>query len=546
MRNPIPILFLLLAPLVALSQTWQWSVPVEGGKTNADAGAWLWIPPGCKKVKAVIVAQNNMEEISILENPSFRKQMAALSFAEIWISPAFDHMFRFTDGAGEIFNSMMQRLSEASGYTELNESPIVPIGHSAAASWPYYFAAWNPRRTLACLSVSGQWPYFRHPSFAPDIWNKDQQIDFIPSLETMGEYEAADTWSAEGLKERTDHPFMPLSMLACPGEGHFAATQKKIDYLALYITKAAQYRLPVNDVFEGPPVLRAIDPTRTGWLMDKWRYNQQPTASPAPVGHYKGDTTTAFWFFDEALVRATENYEASYRNQQPLLLGYIQDGKMAPQHNTHLQVSLRWLPLADGISFVLKGGFLDTVPGESPRPASWSGKKPGAPVTHPVQTNKIRIDRVAGPFRKINDTLFQLALSKGRSKAQRNYPLTFIATWPGDGQYKPAAQQAELIVPLENTEGQQQQISFPAIGDQPVTATHLQLNATASSGLPVHYYVVSGPAIVDGDQLYLTPIPPRSRWPVKVTVAAWQYGRSLEPKVRTATPVQQTFFISKN
>jgi hypothetical protein len=142
--------------------------------------------------------------------------------------------------------------------------------------------------------------------------------------------------------------------------------------------------------------------------------------------------------------------------------------------------------------------------------------------------------------------LFQLALSKGLGKAPRNYPLTFVATWPGDGHYKPAAQQAELIVPLENAEGQQQQINFPPIDDQPATVTHLQLNATASSGLPVHYYIVSGPAIVDGDQLYLTPIPPRSRWPMKVTVVAWQYGRSLEPKIRTATPVQQTFFIAKN
>jgi hypothetical protein len=32
---------------------------------------------------------------------------------------------------------------------------------------------------------------FRHPSFAPDNWDATQNVDRIPLLETMGEYEAA-------------------------------------------------------------------------------------------------------------------------------------------------------------------------------------------------------------------------------------------------------------------------------------------------------------------------------------------------------------------
>ena len=532
---------LLVSHLTGFSQTWQWAVPVEGGKANAYARAWLWIPPDCKKVRAVVVAQDNMEELSILENPTFRRQMGALGFAEIWVSPMFDHMFRFTEGAGDVFNRMMHDLAETSGYTELSYSPIVPIGHSAAASWPYYFAAWDPGRTLACLSVSGQWPYFRNSSFAPDIWGKDRKIDFIPSLETMGEYEAADSWSAEGLREKEAHPLMPLSMLACPGEGHFAATQKKIDHLAFFIKKAAQYRLPDYDPLKGPPVLRPIDPSRTGWLMDKWRYNQWPLASPAPVGRYKGDPASAFWFFDEELVRATERYEADYRNQQALLLGYMQEGAIAPQHNTHLQVALRWLPLSDGISFVLRGVFLDTVPGESPRPAVWTGLPAGASIDHPVSKEKIRIERVTGAFRKINDTLFQLAFCKGKVGA--NYPLTFVAVWPGDGQYKPAVQQAEMIVPRENKEGREQRITFPVIGDQHRGVKSMPLNATSDAGMPVLYYVVSGPAEIRDNRVYFTTIPPRSRWPIKVTIVAWQYGRSVEPKVRTAVAVEQSFFL---
>lgn len=121
--------------------------------------------------------------------------------------------------------------------------PVIPIGHSAAASAPYNFGVWNPSRTLACISVSGQLPYATN-AYIPDIWSKDQNLDYIPCLETMGEYEAANTWSDEGLKERQEHPLLPLSMLSNPSQGHFAATREKIGYLAFYIKKAMQYRLP--------------------------------------------------------------------------------------------------------------------------------------------------------------------------------------------------------------------------------------------------------------------------------------------------------------
>jgi hypothetical protein len=63
--------------------------------------------------------------------------------------------------------------------------------------------------------------------------------------------------------------------------------------------------------------------------------------------------------------------------------------------------------------------------------------------------------------------------------------------------------------------------------------------------LPVSYYVVSGPVEVEGDMLRFTRIPPRRRFPVKVIVVAWQWGRSIDPKVQTATPVMREFLINR-
>ena len=57
------------------------------------------------------------------------------------------------------------------------------------------------------------------------------------------------------MKERKEHPLLPLSMLACPAEGHFAYTPEKAQYIALYIKKAMHYG--------------HVDPTKEGWLMER-------------------------------------------------------------------------------------------------------------------------------------------------------------------------------------------------------------------------------------------------------------------------------------
>jgi len=53
--------------------------------------------------------------------------------------------------------------------------------------------------------------------------------------------------------------------------------------------------------------------------------------------------------------------------------------------------------------------------------------------------------------------------------------------------------------------------------------------------------VKEGPAEIEGNKLVFTRIPPRSKFPLKVTVVAWQYG--LAGEVQTAEPVERSFFI---
>jgi hypothetical protein len=524
---------------------WQWSVPVKSEKpANGMARAFLWVPSGCEQVRGAVVAQHNMEEISILENPLFRQALARLNFAEVWVAPMFDHEFKFTEGAGDTFNDFMNRLADESGYSELKFVPVAPMGHSAAASWPYYFAVWNPQRTLCALSVSGQWPYVRDKFFAPDIWG-DRQLDGIPCLETMGEYESAATWSREGLRERQQHPKLALSMLASPGQGHFAATDAKVEYLALYLQKTVAYRIPRNWDGHSAPGLNPVDPTQTGWLMDRWRPDQAPTAASAPVGQYQGDPREAFWFFDGELVRATEKYEAKFRGLKPQLVGYWQDGKMVPQTDTHLQITPKFQPQSDGVTFQLRGAFYDSVPSGSPRLTSWTQLPTNSPLGH-ARRGAISIDPISGPIRKISADTFAVDFKRETllNPNARDYELVFAATHPGDAEYKPAVQQAHLLVPARNTTGAEQHIVFPEIPDQPAGIKALKLKATSDANVPVHYFVREGPAEMAGDTLRFTPIPPRAKFPLKITVVAWQYGRAVDPKLQTAAPVERTFWIT--
>ncbi|HEU6448040.1 MAG TPA: hypothetical protein VFV23_06365 [Verrucomicrobiae bacterium] len=525
---------------------WQWSVPVKSEKPqNGPARAWLWIPPNCKHIRGVVLAQHNMEEISILENSKFRDALAKMDFAEVWVAPFFDHLFRFNEGAGDTFNDFMNRLADESGYSELKFVPVVPMGHSAAASWPYYFAAWNPNRTLCALSISGQWPYWRNKDFAPDIWG-DRTIDFVPCLESMGEFEAADSWSREGLSEREQHPLMPLSMLANPGQGHFAATDAKIEYLALYLKKCVEYRVPKNWDGNSAPKLNPIDPAKSGWLVDKWRRDKPPAAPAAPVGQYTGDPKEAFWFFDKELALATEKYEAAFRGLKPQLVGYTQDGKMVPQRNEHLQVDLKFEPEADGVTFQLAGAFYDSVPVGSPRLPDWAELPVGSPLGHATDRS-ISIDPVCGPVEKLSAETFAVQFQKETllNTNARNYELVFAATCAGDAKFKPAVQQAHMFIPAQNTQGAEQQITFPEIPNQKVGTKLLKLNAISSANVPVHYFVREGPAEISGDELIFTQIPPRAKFPVRVTVVAWQYGRSMEPKLKSAEPVERTFEVLK-
>ena len=546
----------------ARAAVYQWSVSVNDVISRESKGhprAFLWIPEDCQRVRAVVIADQNMEEQQIFESAQFRKIAAELNFAIVWIAPAMGtNRFRFDQGDGEILEKVLKDLAAVSGYDEIAYAPLVPTGHSATASWGWDVAAWKPGRVLAVLSLSGSWPYFDTA-----YWG-DRSVDQVPGLTTKGEFEIQGSlekgWYA-GLKGDfyTKHPHAAFTQVVEPGDGHFSASAEKIDLIGLFLRKAVQYRMP-RSVPEGAgPTLIPIDADKQGWLYEVWHANAPPSAPAAPVADYRGKPDLAFWAFDGEMARAIEAFQARYRGQSNVLLGYRQSAGLTPPTADHAMVHLKFEPQEDGMTFKLTGGFWDKVPptkdGKRSEWDGWLGEgvatiSQGDPIPHPQdEEGRINISRIEGPVVQTAADTFKIRFDRvGFDNPKRSNDIWLIMTYPGDGRYKKMVQQAELRFPLSNTLGAPQQIDFPKIPDQPASASMpaVKLLATSSAGLPVYYYVREGPAEVDdAGNLRFTGIPPRSKFPIDVTVVAWQWGRSIDPRLQSAHPVIQTFQITK-
>ncbi len=538
----------------ARAAVYQWSATVDdvtSGETKAHPRAFLWIPEGCKRVRAVVVAEQNMEEEQIFNDPTFRRTLADLGFAEVWIAPGLGKTgdFHFESGDGEVLDHVLRSLADRSGYQELTTVPLVPAGHSATAGWGWGVAAWQPKRVLCVLSISGIWPY------ALSAYRDGHDFDDVPGLVTKGEFEVQGSlekgWYA-GLKGDflKKHPAMPFTNVVEPGDGHFAASPGKIALIDLYLRKAVQYRLPADTPAGSAPVLTPIDATKTGWRYEVWHLNQPPSTPAAPVADFHG-TMDAYWAFDQETARAIETFQSTNRGLANVLLGYRQANGLTPPTPDHAMVHLKFEPIGDGLTFKLTGGFWDAVPATKDGKSEWANwlgeGRPvaqGSPIAHPQADAQIKIGLIEGPAAQLAPDTFAIRENRvGMDNPKRSNDVWFIATYPGDDRF----QQAELRFPLANKRGRPQTIDFPAIADQKAAAARppVQLKATSSAGLKVYYYVREGPAEVDDDgTLTFTPVPPRGRYPIPVTVVAWQWGRSIEPLVQSAASVERTFQIT--
>ena len=528
------ILLLYFSPCLRAGE-WQWSVTLDGfvsNETNRNPTAFLWIPADCMQVKAILVGQHNMSEETLFDNPLFREKMQKLGIGFVWITPGIDQQWDVSKGTQRIFEKMMADLADVSGYSELKNVPIVPIGHSAMATYPWNFAAWNAERTLAVISLHGDAPRTNLTGYGRENleWGRTRNINGIPGLMIEGEYEWWEARVNPALAFRMMYPESCISFLCDAGRGHFDVADETAAYIALFLEKAVCLRLTDEVTKDGKVKLNPVNPTK-GWLAERWHPNQKKRAKAAFYSQYKGDVHDAFWYFDREIAEATETRYTQSRGKKEQYLGFEQNGSLLTyDKKQHVRVQPRFNPEADGITFHLKAVCTDSLR------TKLSDEHADATPT---------ISRICGPVEKVNDTTFKVSFYRmGMNNPRRTGDICLLASQTGDRKYKSAVQEVSIRIPYRNTEGQRQYILFPGLPDVKAESGSLSLKATSDCGLPVSYYIKEGPAEIEGDQIVFTPIPPRSKFPVKVTVVAWQYG--IAGKVQTAEPVERSFYILKS
>lgn len=528
---------------------WQWRVDVPGEKVQPDTNppqAFLWIPEDCHNVRGVVLANHNMLEKPIFEHPTMRQLMSELGFAQVLVVPVLDQAFDPSGSAPDRFEQIMTDLASASGYSELAEAPVVTLGHSASATWPWNFAAALPKRTLAIVSLKGDSPQTNLTGYGrinPD-WG-DRGIAGIPALMVMGEYEWWEDRLTPIFSFKAKHPDVPISLLGDVGRGHFDASDRLVHLLAMFIRKAAAHRLP-HDHHDS---LRPVRP-EYGWLVDRYRRHEASLASPAPFGEYAGNRYTAFWAFDREMAEAIDAHHQSQIGRFPQLLGVIQDGKVLPQLPTHAQVHATFTPETDGPTVSVEGSFLSAVPtSHGDNLTKWADRPVGSELGH-GDLAKIRFSTIMGPVEQIGDKTFRYRLGPTEWPTdRRNGEIWLLALHPGSDQYQSAVQQILVTIPA-NVAGREQAIEFKPLPDVPETTKSLQLHAISNADLPVNYYILSGPAEIEGSVLQFTTVPPRAKFPIPITVVAWQWGLpdhegNLCP-VQTANPVARTFYLTSD
>lgn len=449
--------YIILAMLAAYSYAvgvggngmYQWSVELTGyisPETGKAPNAYLWVPENCEKVKAIVLAQQNMTEETLFKMPSFQEKMSRLGVGLLWVAPAFSNNWEPSSGCQSIFEDMITAIAYQSGHEEICTAPIIPLGHSAQATFPWNFAAWNPGRTLCIISFHGDAPRTNLCGYgtANVEWGRTRNIDGIPGLMVEGEYEWWEARVRPALAFRMMYPESCISFLADTGRGHFDCSARTADYLARFIAMSLQERLLPDGT------LRKINP-RDGWLVDRYRPDLpendgtdqgtsiETTSAPAPAApyaDYKGDPHDAFWYFDQEMAHITENRHRESIGKKMQYVGFEYNGKLIPyDEKAQGGMVADFIADKDGITMHIKAVYTN---------ASHTKK------SEAHAKNKPYIEVISGPIKKIDDTTFRIyPYEAGWDNPRRSFTVWLVAVGDADSEYRGCVQPLQVRLPKD-------------------------------------------------------------------------------------------------
>jgi hypothetical protein len=585
MKNHFPkaILYWFLVLLAVASEPpaygalYQWSI--QNGEE--DRRVYLWIPEDCTRIRGLVMAMKNLNEPGIIGNPAFREacrqeRIGIVFVGDAWARSALGSDWGWRSGlskedekeysrlekllktagttpeqakeakekietwdkeltskAGLVLDDILKRLAEESGYEEVSRTPLLILSHSMGGLICWHMPYWIPERMWGSMPIKTGMRI--QPAVLPDSNMHGVPVLYMNWADPFGP-NGPDSPNKFPLLARKDTDNL-VGQVFDWGGTHFDMTDEMAKLAAMFVTKASHYRLSDEIPAEGYPKLKNLQPDQ-GWLATS---PAEPEQYPmAPEGQYAGPKEKALWYFDEEMAKAAIGHHLAEARKKPQYVTIVSNGEtLQPtfQHFDEIQIP-QGTALDDGLTYSLVGAFLDKVPSKDPAKAVPTGHSPTSKIAVKLTGGNalVPLDENTFRYRKFNDGKHGWV----------------VASAPGDAEYARANYQALIPTP-DNRNGTIQTITFPEIADVPAGTKEIEMQATSDvPGQVVEYYVVSGPAEFvskdpkyTGSTLRFTPIPPNAKYPVKVIVAAYQPGRSIEPLVKAAPEVVREFQITK-
>lgn len=398
---------LLLIPLLtAFAKEGRVSFDYVSGEVGSRA--CLRLPQGGSAVKAVLYAHQNMTEEVLFRSERFLAQMDSLGVAMAFIQSGSQE-WDVTKGCQERFEAIMEDFAHGTGHPELATAPIIPFGHSAQATFPWNFAAWNPDRTLCIISYHGDAPRTNLCGYgrANVEWGRTRNIDRIAGLMIEGEYEWWEARVRPALAFRMMYPDSRISFLCDAGKGHFDLCEETQDYIARFIAKSMADPRPEGGIY-----------------YSRWIEDGTETDNP----HEQ------FWYHDQEMVDLTRSrYRESLGKKMQYLSAKI-DGRLIPYNpDSHIKMNLK----VDRNEFTLEPVFVNEE--RNAESDSHAASRP-------------RIVLISGPAVQTGEYTFQYDPDYFGYDPKRLWSgITLCIEADGDGEYKSAVQELNIhLVYQEN------------------------------------------------------------------------------------------------
>ena len=510
-------------PAYEVFQFMQSGTQVWADGSTTRATAYLWIPEHCQHLRGLIIMGTNVPEQMLVENPAIRRVASANDLGIVWSTPTFWHFSGKDENQNIVsfLQELLNGLAKTSGYDEVATVPWLPVGESFHLLMVDALVEAAPQRCIAGIWLKNAYiPPANRTTPALVIygtaqeWGQDK-VDLRTRWNDLSAYDRI-------LAEKAKFPNWPLTLVVDGGSGHFDMSERLINYVAHYIDIVTKARLSADR----GGALKPVELNR-GFLADL----PIPGHGSYPITAFpdaQGDKRAVPWFIDRKSALEAQSIAAINWKAETQLPGFIDASGNTVPFNFNGISNLTPIMEADGVTFGLRSVSLNHIPENFVNAGEPLAKAPGEP----------EIEWLSGPVTATGNGKFRIALD-------RSYPqqgICLLARVRGTPTIRDSVQ--PIAIRLQpNDKGKPQEITFMPLKNVKVGSPPVPLVAKSDAGLPVEFFVVAGPAFVQNRNLVFTKIPPRSRFPIKVTVAAWQWGRSVGPPVMAAETVKQTLQI---